>query len=129
VGHITQRVRLQNPSNGRSATEISLIDTGATDTVIPQHIAGKLKLPELGRTAVETAKGKLRLAESVVRIKIRDRSKIVPVLISPGVRTVLIGVTTLETLAFNLDLAKRRLVKTRLLLYRALTRARARSPR
>lgn len=122
MGHIFAKVLFENPDNGHSASETALVDTGATDTVIPERIAKQLRLRILGSIRVETGKGTVRLNESTCRIKIRNRSKILPVLVSRHIRRVLIGVTTLESMALQLDPVKGRLIPGRILLYLSVAR-------
>lgn len=85
--------------------------------MIRAALARKLKLRNLGRLRVETAKGTMWVMQSMCSISIQGRARVVPVLVAPGLGKVLIGVTTLESMGWNLDMVRRRLVRSRLLLY------------
>lgn len=117
MGHIFGTITLKHPENGSFVKVRALIDTGATHTVIPQEIARELGLRIIHKTTVETAKGSLKVEEAICKIKIGKREHTVPVTIAKGFRRVLVGVTTLETMALALDPKKRKLVKSKILLY------------
>lgn len=112
-----ETIRLQNPENGKSLKVPALVDTLATDTVIPESLAKEIGLRTLRKTKVETAKGKMLVYESMCRLKIEKQQKIVPVIIAKNIRRVLVGVTTLETMGLALDLKRRKFLHSPLLLY------------
>lgn len=117
MGHIFQKVKLENPDNGKYVIENVLVDTDATDTVVPQNIASNLELEKFGKIKVETAKGFSTVYESICRITIKNRKKVVPVVISKTIKRILLGVTTLETMGFKVDPKRNKLISENLLLY------------
>jgi len=103
VGHVWVEAVIMNPFTGRSASVKALVDTGATDTVIPRKIAEELQLPVTGKSTVLTARGPVELDECIGVMEIMGRRRAVPMLISDEVSFVLIGVTTLEWLRLEVD--------------------------
>ncbi|MEM3104251.1 MAG: retroviral-like aspartic protease family protein [Candidatus Bathyarchaeia archaeon] len=96
-------VKLLNPKTGGEIETKALIDTGATYTVVPVEIARKLGLENLGFVDVKTASGSERLWESEVRIRMFDRERSSPILVSEKIDVLLIGVVTLEILRLKVD--------------------------
>jgi clan AA aspartic protease len=94
---------IRNPFTGKSASVKALVDTGATDAVIPKKIAEELQLPTTGKSVVLTAKGPVELDECVGVMEIAGRRRAVPMLISSEMDFALIGVTTLEWLRLEVD--------------------------
>ncbi len=103
VGHVWVDAVVRNPFTGRSVSIRALVDTGATDTVIPRSIVEELQLPVTGKSAVLTAKGPVELDECIGIIEIMGKRRAVPMLISSEVNFALIGVTTLEWLRLEVD--------------------------
>jgi clan AA aspartic protease len=103
VGHVWVEAVIRNPFTGKSVSIKALVDTGATDTVIPRSIAEELQLPVTGKSAVLTAKGPVELDECIGIIEIAGKRRAVPMLISSEVNFALIGVTTLEWLRLEVD--------------------------
>jgi len=103
VGHVWVEAVIRNPFTGRSAFVKALVDTEATDTVIPRKIAEELQLPVTGKSAVPTVKGSLELDECIGVMEIAGRRRAVPMLISNEMDFALIGVATLEWLRLEVD--------------------------
>lgn len=103
MGHIWVNVKLLNPKTGGEIETKALIDTSATYTVVPVEIARKLGLENLGFVDVKTASGSERLWESEVRIRMFDRERSSPILVSEKMDVLLIGVVTLEILRLKVD--------------------------
>ena len=103
MGHIWVEAVIRNPFTGGSAFVKALVDTGATDTVIPRKIAEELQLPVTGKSVVLTARGPVELDECIGVIEIMGKKRAVPMLISSELNFALIGVTTLEWLRLEVD--------------------------
>jgi len=104
VGHIYLNVKFSNakkPSIRVSAK--ALVDTGATYSVMPANIAKKLELENLGYAEIKTASGSEKLQETEVRVKVFDRERVTPALVSKKVDIPSIGVVTLEILRLKID--------------------------
>ena len=121
MGHVFVKVRLTNPLSQETVTvPDAVVDTGATFTTVPQAIGEELKLQPFRKRKVRTASGEEDLTESIVLVEIQDEGTVNPVLISPKVNRVLIGVLTLEALGFKVEPKAGRLEKTELLLLQFL---------
>ncbi|MGQ9469326.1 MAG: clan AA aspartic protease [Nitrososphaerales archaeon] len=81
----------------------ALVDTGATYSVIPANIVKKLELENLGYVEVKTASGSEKLQKTEVKVKVFDRERVTPALVSKKVDIPLIGVVTLEILRLKID--------------------------
>jgi clan AA aspartic protease len=103
VGYVWVEAVIRNPFTGGSASVKALVDTGATDTVIPRKIAEELQLPVTGKSVVLTARGPVELDECIGVMEIMGRRRAVPMLISSELNFALIGVTTLEWLRLEVD--------------------------
>ncbi|MGQ9468463.1 MAG: retroviral-like aspartic protease family protein [Nitrososphaerales archaeon] len=114
--HVTVKATLLSPVTGERLIVEALIDTGATFTTLPKTVAERLNLIEVTRRRVRTASGEEVLSESYVTIEVEDERTTTPVLISEKVDRVLLGVLTLEALAFKVDPKTGKLEKTELLL-------------
>jgi predicted aspartyl protease len=75
-----------------------------------------LNLRSKGTLAVKTAAGRRDLEQSYAQIEIQGKDLVTHILVSDELETVLIGVTTLEALAFAVDPNNQKLVETELLL-------------
>ena len=71
MGLIPTEVNLSNPRNSRLAplTVRALVDTGAVNLCVPEHVAVQLELAELERREVTTADGKHALVPYVARCR------------------------------------------------------------
>jgi clan AA aspartic protease len=114
VGHVWVEALIGNPITGRSVRVRSLVDTGATYTVIPRKVFEELELPVIGRKSVKTARVELSECFGVVEIEGRRAGS--QILVSDEVDVVLIGVLTLEALGLEVDPTTGRLRETEILL-------------
>jgi predicted aspartyl protease len=73
VGRVWVEALIGNPITGRSVRVRSLVDTGATYTVIPRRVFEELELPVIGRKSVKTARGVVELSECFSVIEIEGR--------------------------------------------------------
>ncbi|MFZ8792601.1 MAG: aspartyl protease family protein [Acidilobaceae archaeon] len=71
MGHVWVEALIGNPITGRSVRVRSLVDTGATYTVIPRRVFEELELPVIGRKSVKTAGG----LWSLVNVLVSSRSR------------------------------------------------------
>jgi aspartyl protease family protein len=71
VGHVWVEALIGNPITGRSVRVRSLVDTGATYTVIPRRVFEELELPVIGRKSVKTARGLWSLVNVLVSLRSR----------------------------------------------------------
>ncbi len=105
-----------SPNSGKGVTVDALVDTGATFTVLPTHLAEDLKLSKIGERRVKTASGEEILTESYLILEVEGERTTSPVLLSPKIDRVLLGALTLEALALKVDPKTGKLEKTELLL-------------
>ena len=103
VGHMWVEAVVRNPFTGRGAPVRALVDTGATDTVIPRKIARELELPVTGKSVVLTARGSVELDECIGVLEVMGKRRAVPMLVSDEMDFPLLGVTTLELLRLEVD--------------------------
>ena len=103
MGHVWVKALIGNPITGRSVRVRSLVDSGATYTVIPRRVFEELELPVIGRKSVKTARGSVELGECLGVVEVMGRRAYSHVLVSEDVDTPLIGTVTLETLGFEVD--------------------------
>jgi clan AA aspartic protease len=94
---------IANPFTGKNTSVKALVDTGATDTVIPRKVAEELQLPVTGKSVVLTARGSVELNECIGVMEIIGKRRTIPMLISDEINFTLIGVTTLEWLRLEVD--------------------------
>ena len=116
MGHVLVEALIGNPITGKSVRVRSLVDTGATYTVIPRRVFEELELPVIGRKSVKTAKGATELSECFGVIEIMGRRAGSQILVSDEIDVVLIGVLTLEALGLEVDPTTGRLKETEILL-------------
>lgn len=103
MGHVWVRARIGSEDSSNVIEVEALVDTGATLTVIPRGLANSLGLRITGRSPVATGGGKIELDRSRAWIEIKGRHDVVPVVISDIIDKVLIGITMLEILGFQVD--------------------------
>src|SRR6266508_7049553 len=118
MGHVRVQLRISNPLQPERFVDIqdALVDTGATWTCIPSRLVASLGLRDEGPFGVTTAAGSQELRRSFATLQLAGRELTTNVLLSDNLETVLIGVTTLESLGFAVDPSKGELVKTEVLL-------------
>ena len=101
--------------NGRQFVEVeAMVDTGASDTMVPRSI-----LTQLGIEAME--RYEFQLADSTVveydvgetRLRIDGRERTVPVIFGPEGTPPLLGATTLEVFRLGVDPVGQRLIPVR----------------
>jgi clan AA aspartic protease len=105
MGHVRVAIEITNPAKPDKSAMVpdALVDTGATRTLIPRHIADELDLEIRGSTEVQTAEGIQRVDRSFARLTLSGRESNGTILISDTYPGVLIGVITLEDLGLAVD--------------------------
>lgn len=83
-----------------------LLDTGATDVVIPEALASRLGLPKLGRSIANTANGQVQVYGTVIEsLEFGNISmRAVKASINPGMNSsdeVLLGMSALKHINFS----------------------------
>jgi clan AA aspartic protease len=118
MGHVRVPLRITNPDNPELTTVIpdALVDTGATSTCVPLGVVADLGLQTRGSASVRTAQGVQELAASWAELELQGKRLVTHILVSETLDTVLIGVTTLESMGFAVDPSGQRLVPVELLL-------------
>ena len=118
MGHVEVDVLIGDIEGRRAIKVRALVDTGATFTIIPEDIAGKLDLKPTGeRVRVLTARGYDELDLTHALIEINGKRRIMPVLVSKYIDRVLIGVITLEAMQLYVNPTTRKLEESTALLY------------
>lgn len=111
VGHLS----------GRQFIELqALVDTGASDTVLPENVLRQLGVVPVDRFPYKLADERVVEYEvGEARIRVNGRERTVQVVFGPEDVTPLLGATTLEIFHLGVDPVERRLVPVPGLLKRA----------
>jgi clan AA aspartic protease len=124
MGRVVARIKLQNSGDLRLAREgflpaervrslelDALVDTGATDLVLPADVVASLGLPEIDRREIRLADGSTRVVSKVseLRIEILGRRMGSDAYVMPAGSTPLIGQIQLEDLDLVVDPRSREL--------------------
>ncbi len=118
MGHVRVPLRISNPMQPELFVEINdaLIDTGATWTCIPSRLVAEIGLHDGGPFGVRTASGLQEVRKSYATLLLAGQELTTNVLLSETLDTVLIGVTTLESLGLAVDPNKGQITQTEVLL-------------
>jgi clan AA aspartic protease len=114
MGTFTVTVEVGDPQGQRFESVQAMVDTGASDTMVPRSI-----LTQLGIEAME--RYEFQLADSTVveydvgetRLRIDGRERTVPVIFGPEGTPPLLGATTLEVFRLGVDPVGQRLIPVR----------------
>ncbi|MPZ48526.1 MAG: aspartyl protease [Dehalococcoidia bacterium] len=111
-------LRISNPDDPAKAVEVpdALVDTGAAWTSVPRALVAELGLRQVGTIRVRTAAGPQELAQSYAQFELVDKTLVTNISVSDTLTTVLIGVTTRDSLGLMVDPVKGQLIETDLLL-------------
>jgi len=113
MGIVKVNVKFMNPFTKVGINVESMVDTGATYTVIPLKLQEELKLPLSGRRLkVKTAKGEDELEEAMAIAEFAEEKGFTTVLISKHIDVPLIGALTLEGFGYKVDPITGKLEKT-----------------
>ncbi len=107
------REHLAPPQGSDALLELEcLVDTGATETVIPRSMVDTLRLPTLGTLVVRYANGKTATRDLAfgLMVEIDGRITGTRALVEPRLRRPLIGQTVLESLDLWADCKNGRLI-------------------
>lgn len=111
MGTFSVPVQVGSPAGGAFIQVEALVDTGATDTLLPQGLLLKLGIATKDRDVYKLADGSTvsyAVGEAVVRLDGRERT--VLVVFGPEDAQPLLGATTLELFKLSVDPVARRLV-------------------
>lgn len=99
------------PEEVRSVELDALVDTGATDLVLPADVVASLGLPEIDRREIRLADGSVRVVSKVsdLRVEILGRRMGSDAYVMPAGSTPLIGQIQLEDLDLVVDPRSREL--------------------
>ncbi len=117
MGHVYVNVKVTNPQTGASFDGKALVDTGATNTILPKELADQLGLKTTSKRKVRTAKGYVDVWDSLAEIEIdaQKTTMSIGVASSATIKMPIIGVTTLELLELAVDPVSGKLVKSELI--------------
>ena len=107
---------ITGPDAGGSETVAALVDTGASYSMAPVDLLGRLGITPTRQTRVRTADDRI-VAVSIgeARLEVAGSSEILAVIFGrPGSRSIL-GVSALEELEFGVDPIRERLIPGELL--------------
>jgi clan AA aspartic protease len=112
MGIVYQHIRLANAARPE-LEEIdanALVDSGAIDLCIPQHVANQLSLSKAEEREVTTADGRKQIVDYVgpVRIEVFGRSAFTGALVMGD--TVLLGAIPMEAMDVLVDPRRQRLI-------------------
>lgn len=118
MGHVRVPLRISNPENPEKGVNVqdALVDTGATWTSVPRSLVSGLGLNRVGTILVRTAAGPQELEQSYARLELQGKTLVTNISVSDTLETVLVDVTTLESLGLAVDPVKGQLTETDLLL-------------
>jgi clan AA aspartic protease len=99
------------PEKVRRARLTGVVDTGATNLVLPASVAGNLGLPEMEKVVVRYADNRRAVRQEVgdVEVKILGRSNVFSAIVEPDRAEALIGAIVLEVLDLVADCKEQKL--------------------
>jgi len=107
--HVTVKLRSLSSPNGAYEAEF-LVDTGATDSLVPTAELNKIGVKPIGSTAYELANGTIQeYPFGLVEIAFLDEITAGRVIFGPDDVEPLLGVTALESVGMMVDPASRTL--------------------
>lgn len=108
---VTVRIRSLSSLNGAFEANF-LVDTGATDSLVPSAELKKIGVKPVGKQAYELANGKVEeYAFGLVEIAFMDEVTAGTVIFGPDSSEPILGVTALESVGITIDSASRTLRK------------------
>lgn len=109
--HINVKIRSLGCSNGAFEARF-LVDTGATDSLVPAADLKRIGVQPVGRNAYELAKGKIEEYEfGLAEIVFMEEVTAGRVIFGPDGSEPILGVTALESVGITIDPASRTLRK------------------
>ena len=127
MGTVNADVVIRNPANrGRSWKGVFLVDTGATDSLVPrQHLEAIGLEPEGQRTYVLADGSEVEMDVAVARIELMGEIVGATVLFGDENTEPLLGVTALESLGIEVDPLNQQLKKLPAVRLKSLRRSSA----
>jgi len=117
VGTFRVDFTVRNRVDGRERTLNGLVDTGASYTVIPEHILDELGIPRDEVELFSLADGSVQeLAIGRAEMQLDARSRDVCVVFGTSREKILLGAMALEAFALAADANNRRLIRAELTL-------------
>src|SRR5262245_12005515 len=109
---IMARHKIIAPAKVRRCKIKGVIDSGASELVLPEFVAKQLGVPVKGKVEVRYADNRNAMRDKVelVHVKLMGRDGVYRAIVEPKRRTVLIGALVLEGLDFLIDPKSERLV-------------------
>ena len=106
------RKGMLRPEEIRQSTMRGIVDTGATQLVIPATVAERLGLPETDEVGVRYADGRRDTRKVVgdISVELLGRESTFRAIVEPNRSTVLVGAVVLEVLDFVADCRARKLL-------------------
>lgn len=106
------RKGMLRPEEIRQSTMRGVVDTGATQLVIPATVAERLGLPETDEVGVRYADGRRDTRKVVgdISVELLGRESTFRAIVEPNRSTVLVGAVVLEVLDFVADCRARKLL-------------------
>jgi predicted aspartyl protease len=102
-----------DPKKVRRATVRGIVDSGASQLILPQALAKQLGLPikkKQGKVRYADGRRALRTEVGAVHLSLQGRDDVFSAIVEPKRDTALIGAIVLEALDFLVDCGKQRLV-------------------
>ncbi len=107
--HVTVRIRNLAAANGGYEADF-LVDTGATDSLVPGAELRKIGVQPVGKTVYELANGAVEAYEyGLAEISFMGEVTAGRIIFGPDEAEPLLGVTALESVGITIDPASRRL--------------------
>jgi clan AA aspartic protease len=117
MGHSWVEIKISDLERKKSTRVKALVDTGATLTVLPEHLAEELGIKPTSEEKVTTGAGIITVKTGNAWIEVMGKEKPFGIWISDIIDKVLLGVVVLESLGFEVDPATGALKERPLLLY------------
>jgi clan AA aspartic protease len=107
--HVTVRLKSLGSSNGTYEAQF-LVDTGATDSLVPGSELSRIGVQPVGQTAYELADGTVQVYRyGLVEIGVMNEVTAGRVIFGPDNAEPILGVTALESVGITIDPANRTL--------------------
>jgi len=101
--HVTVALRSLRPQNGKYEADF-LVDTGATDSLVPGSELRKIGIEPAGKTTYELASGKIEeYSFGLVQISFMGEVTAGRVIFGPDEAEPILGVTALESVGITID--------------------------
>ncbi len=111
MGTFSHPITLVSPAGDRSETLTALVDTGASDTVLPQDILRRLGITPVDRFAYSLADETIvEYDVGEARIRLDGRERTTQVVFGPEGVSPLLGATTLQLFHLGVDPIQEQLV-------------------